>query len=163
MKSEQLKQLIKGVLKEMRRRRSSASGEYDLEDIEIDGQTIAKIITPEHMLKFSIRVEYDADPGYPARGMFGPPENSEPGEGASAEMIDAYMIGLAISPPKSQEYVEVNVDRLQQKFPQLYQAFNKIAYAYVDKNWSSIEEQILDSLGDADSWNEPDYDDRDDE
>lgn len=161
MKEDQLKQLIKGVLKEMRRRRSGASGEYELEDVEIDGQTIAKVITPQHMLKFSIMVEYDADPGSPARGMFGPPEYSEPGEGASAEPVNVYMTKLEISPPKSQEYVEVNLDRLEKKFPQLYQAFHKIAEAYVDKNWSSIEESILDQLGDSDSWNEPDYD-RDD-
>lgn len=163
MKEQQLKQLIKGVVKEMRRRRSGASGEYELEDVEIDGQTIAKVITPQHMLKFDITVEYDANPGYPARGMFGPPEFSEPGEGASAELIDAYMTRLEISPPQSQEYKEINLDVLEKRFPQLYQAFQKIASTYVDQNWSSIEEKILDQLGEPDYWNEPDYDDRDDE
>ncbi len=153
---------LKDLLKEIRGR-GGVNGEYDLEDVEIDGQTIAKVITPQHMLKFDIRIEYDADPGYPARGMFGPPEHSEPGEGSSAELVNVYFYGLAISAPKSQQYVDVNVERLEKRFPKLYQAFNKIAQAYVEQHWSDIEEKILDSLGDTSSWNEPDYDDRDDQ
>jgi hypothetical protein len=161
MKSNQLKSLIKGVLTEIHRKRHGGSGEYELEDVEIDGQTIAKVITPEHMLKFDISIEYDADPGCEGR-TYGPPEDCYPGEGASAELIDAYITRLEISPPKSQEYVEVNIDRLRQKFPQIYQAFHKIAMAYVDQNWSSIEEKIIEGFDfDYDPRDEPDYDDRD--
>ena len=158
MKEQDIKQLIKGVIKEMRRRRSGSSGEYELEDVEIDGQTIAKVITPQHMLMFSIMIEYDADPGYEGR-CYGPPEDCYPGEGASAERGDVYMTRLAISPPKSEDYKEINLDVLEKRFPQLYKAFHAIADAYVDQNWSSIEEHILDSIDwDYDPRDEPDYD-----
>lgn len=160
MKEDQLKQLIKGVVKEIRRRRVGHSGEHELTDVEIDGQTIPKIITPQHMLKFDITVEYDASPGCPGR-YYGPPEHCYPAESPEVEIIDSYMTRLEISAPKSQTYVEVNLDKLQKRFPTIYQAFAKIASAYVDQNQGKIEEEILEGLDDSSF--EPDYDDRDDE
>lgn len=159
MKMDQLKTLIKGIVKEIRRRRIVIRDEYELEDVEIDGQTIPKIITPQHMLKFNIMVEYAASPGCPGK-YYGRPEDCYPAEGPEVEILNSYMTSLAISAPKSQDYVEINLDRLRRKFPQMYQAFNKIARDYVDQNQEKIEEKILETLDDSSF--EPDYDDRDD-
>ena len=159
---EQIKPFVKRIIVEMARRRGGASGEHDIEDVEVDGQTIGNIIRPEHMLKFGIRVEYDATPGCPGR-YYGPPENCYPDEPAEVETTNVYMTNLEISPPKSQNYIQVNLERLQQKFPQVYLALNKVAQDYVDNHWSDIQNDILEKLGDPTSWNEPDYDDRDDQ
>ena len=155
---EQLKPLVKLVLTEMARRRSGASGEYELEDVEIDGIEIPGLATREIFLKFTITVEYNADPGYPATGMFGPPEHSEPGEGSSVEIVNSYPTHLEIGQP-NQDYVEVNMDTLP---PERQAILNNVVNDYVNKNSSSIEDSILDSLGDSSSWGEPDEPDRTD-
>lgn len=141
----------------MARRRSGASGEHELEDIEIDGIDIPGLVTPEYMLKFNITVEFDADPGYPATGMFGPPEHSSPGEGASVEILQSYPTSVAISGPESQDYTDIDMTKLPKEQLAI---LIKVADDYVNKNSSSIEDQILDSLGDSDSWNEPNEPDR---
>jgi hypothetical protein len=156
MKKNELKDLIKEMVNEMRS--GFSNGEQDFEDIEVDGQTVGNIITPEHTLKFTVRVTYDADAGESAKGMFGPPEHSSPGSESSAELIDAHMIHLEVMAPGSNDYVEMNLQNLKQKYPQIYQQFHKIAYEYVSSHWREFEDKILDDLNAGSGTDEPDRD-----
>lgn len=154
MKKSQLKSLIKVILKEVIHEGGGVSDEYDLEDVEMDGIEIPNLTTKEYTLKVWIRIEYNADSGSPATGMFGPPEYSSPGEGESVEIINSQPVSLEILAPDDKKFVEVDINKLS---PSQKLSLNNAVKSYVDDNESEISDQILNSLGKPDSWNEREY------
>jgi hypothetical protein len=147
---EQLKPLIKMVLTEMARRRSGASGEYEDYEIELDNLAIPGVCEAGDYVLITTTIEYSADPGYPDRGMYGPPEHSEQGEGASVEIQDQYATAIKVvnAAEQEMEYDPTTLTPEQQKIVAV------VVEKYVNDNISDIEEKILNTI-DFDS--EPDY------
>jgi hypothetical protein len=155
---EQLKPLIKMVLTEMARRRSGANGDYDEHEIELDNLAIPGICEAGDYVLITATIQYNADPGYPDRGMFGPPEYSEQGEGPSVEIVNQYPTSLKVVNAAGQE---TEYDDFSQWPPESVQILNAAVEQDVNQNQSDIESKILDTIDfDYDPRDEPD-DDRD--
>ena len=103
MKKEQLKKLVRIVLNEIYRRQSHASSTYDDYEIDFESLVIPGISTEEDSVQVSVRIGYEASSGYEATGMFGPPEHSSPGEGASVEIVDYWPTSVRVTNKVGQE------------------------------------------------------------
>jgi hypothetical protein len=154
MKKEKLKILIKEVLKEMYGRRNASSSTYENYDIEFESLVIPGISTEDDSVEVSVSIGYDAEAGYEARGMFGPPEQSSPGEGASVDIVNYWPTSVRV---KSKLGEEKEYD--PNKFTTDQQTVLKNAVEeHMDQNDEKIRDMILNTI-DFDS--EPDYADVD--
>ena len=151
MKKIQLKSLIKEIIKEIRKKNRGASGEYEDYEIELDNLNIPGICVQGDYVLITTTIEYNADAGYPDRGMGGPPEHSEQGEGASVEIENQYATAIKVVNEAEQE-TEYDPTALT---PEQQRIIAMVVEKYVNDNASDIEEKILNTI-DFDS--EPDYD-----
>jgi hypothetical protein len=157
VKKSQLKPVIKEVLKELYRQRSRASSTYDDYETEFEALVIPGLSTENDTVKVSISIGYNADAGEPARGMFGPPEYSSPGEGPSVEIVDSWPTSVRIQ-DKSGKETEYDPNKLT-KEQQII--IKKAIDDHVSQNDEKITDMILDTL-DFDSGSyEPDFNDVD--
>ncbi len=158
MKKSQLKPLIKTVLREMYKKQLNewSSGTMDDYEIEFDSLVIPGLTTDTDAVMVTISIEYEAQPGVEAKGMFGPPENSSPAEGAEANMTDWDFQLLTITPEQGQSK---EIDNFRTLTPEQFEVLKKAVNNYVETNRGKIEDQILEKEGSA----EPDYPDHDDD
>ena len=150
MKKEKLKVLIKVVLKEMYGRRNASSSTYENYDIEFESLVIPGISTEDDSVEVSVSIGYDAESGYEAKGMFGSPEQSSPGEGASVDIVNYWPTSVRV---KSKLSGEKEYD--PNKFTTDQQTVLKNAVEeHMDQNDEKIRDMILNTI-DFDSV--PDY------
>ena len=143
----------------MARRSSGASGEYEDYEIELDNLAIPGVCEVGQYVIITATIEYNANPGYPDRGMFGPPENSEQGEGASIEIVNQYPTSLKVTNEVGQS---TEYDDFSKWSPDLLKILEIAVEQNVNQNESEIESKILDTIDfDYDPRSEPEYDDRD--
>jgi hypothetical protein len=154
MKKYQAKALIKEIIKEIYhgRRNMPSSGEYEDYEIELDGITIPGIIQPTDSVVVNVTIEYSASPGHEATGMFGPPENSEPGESASIDELDYWVVGMTVNGE-----TEINPDSLQ---PQYQEIIKKAVSAHMSQNQRKIDDMILGGIDFSPPERDYDPDDR---
>ena len=154
MKNKKVKTLIKEVLKELYRQRSRASSTYDDYEIEFDALVIPGLSTENDVVKASISIGYDANPGESERGMFGPPERSSPGEGPSVEIVDSWPTSVRIQ-NKSGKETEYDPNKLTSEQQII---LHKAIEDHVSQNEESITNTILDTLDFSSEPTERDYD-----
>jgi hypothetical protein len=144
MKKEQLKILVREVLKEMvYSRRSSSSDTYEGYDIEFESLIIPGISTENDTVSVLVSIEYDFDPGYEPKGMFGPPECSDPGEGASINVTDYWPTSLRVSNEAGKE-TEYEPDKLTVDQQEI---LKKAIEDHMYQNENKIDDMILNTLG----------------
>lgn len=157
LNKEQLKPLIRMVLAEMARRRTSgASGEYDDYEIEVDNLAIPGVCELGDYALITATIEYNADPGCEGR-LYGPPENCYPGEVASVEIINQYPTSLKVTNAANQT---MEYDDFKSWIPEQIKPLNIAVKQNVSQHESDIESMILDTI---DFEGEPDEPDRDDD
>jgi hypothetical protein len=156
MKKSQLKPLIKTVLREMYKKQLNewSSGTMDDYEIEFDSLVIPGLTTDTDSVMVTISIEYEAQPGVEAKGIFGPPENSSPEERAEVNLLDWDFQLLTITSEQGQSK---EIDNFRSLAPEQFEELKKAVNDYVQTNKDKIEEQILEKEGDVD----PDYDEPD--
>ena len=144
MKREQLKVLVREVLKEMAYggRKSNVSDTYEGYDIDLESLTIPGLSTENDTVSVSVSIEYDATAGYEPRGTFGPPEHSDPGEGASVEVTNYWPTSLRVTNEAGQE-TEYEPDKLT---PEQQLVLKKAIADHMYHNESKIDDMILDKI-----------------
>ena len=158
MKTEKLKILIKEVLRELHNRKLNESSSGTLEDyeIEFDDLVIPGISTESDSIMITVNVEYEADAGSPARGMFGPPEHSSPAESPEVNIIDYNVVLITITSESGQKR---QIDDFKQFSREQSEIVKNAVSNYVESNEDSIKDKIFDIVGDENSSgnNEPEY------
>jgi hypothetical protein len=157
MKDKKLKVAIKEVLAELYRRRSNASSTYDDYEIEFDALVIPGLSTENELVKVSVSIGYNAESGDEARGMFGPPERSSPGEGPSVEIVDSWPTSVRVY-DKSGKETEYDPNKLTSEQQII---LHKAIEDYVSQNEDTISDKILDTIDFDSGSSGPDYDDID--
>ncbi len=159
MKKSKLKPLIKTVLREMYKKQLNewSSGTEEDYEIEFDSLVIPGLTTDTDAVMVTINIEYEAQPGVEAKGMFGPPENSSPAEGAEVNVTDWDFQLLTITPEQGQPR---EIDNFQSLSREQFEILKKAVNNYVEANRDKIEDQILEKEGSAEpDYPEPDHDD----
>ncbi len=141
-------------------RKLSSAGTYEDYEIELDGLTIPGIAAPTDAIIVRVDIEYDANPGHEARGMYGPPEHSEPGEGPSLESFDYEITSFTVANEAGQE---VEYDDLKKLSPEQLVPLKKAVADHMTKNERAIDDMILSKVDFSPEPPEPperdDYDD----
>ncbi len=156
MKTEQLKPLIKRVLREMFKRQLNewSSGTVDDYEIEFETLILPGLTTESDGVIVEINFDYEAQPGTEAKGMFGPPENSSPAESADVSILDWDFQLLTITPEQGQPK---QIDNFQTLSKDQFEILKKAVNNYIQTNKDKIEGEILEKLGDVEP-EERDYD-----
>jgi hypothetical protein len=121
-------------------RKLSSSGTYEDYEIELDSVTIPGIAQPTDAIVVRVNIEYDANPGHEARGMYGPPENSEPGEGPSLESFDYEITSFTVANETGQEIL---YDDLKKLTPEQLLILKKLVADHMTKNEKAIDDMIM--------------------
>jgi hypothetical protein len=157
MKTEKLKILIKEVLSELYNRGSNASDTYDDYEIEFESLVIPGLSTETESVNVSVSIGYNFDAGHEATGMFGPPERSSPGEGASVEIVDYWPTSVRVVDAAGKE-TEYNPDKLTSEQQTI---LKKAIEDHVSQNENTINDRILNTIDVDSGSSEPDYNDVD--
>jgi len=152
VKKSQLKPLIKTVLREIYKKQLNewSSGIEENYEIEFDSLVIPGLTTENDAVTVTINIEYEGQPGTPARGMFGPPENSSPAESDELNILDWDFVLLTITPEQGQPK---EIDNFQTLSKEQFMVLKKAVNDYIEINEDKIEGEILKKLGNI----EPDY------
>lgn len=132
-----LKSILREVFDDIREADRIGEKEYE---IEFDGIYIPGLMRPTDLIKINIEFSYDFDAGYPARGKHGPPENYDPGEGASVNITGHKILSIKISDENKQER-EVDLRFLH---PEQLRVIKTLVDSHIKKNSRDIESEILD-------------------
>ena len=158
MKKEQLKILIKEIVKEIRRKRigGGVSGKYETYEIELENIAIPGISVDGDYVLITTTIEYEITPGYEAK-LHGPPENCYPGEETSIDIIDQYPT-LIKSINKAGKEITLNRSQLT---PEQLQVINVAIEKYINDHRLDVDEKILDTFdNEPDDAPDPEPDDR---
>ena len=152
MRKDKLKPLIKTVLREMYKKQLNewSSGTMEDYEIEFESLVIPGLTTDAEAVTVTVSLEYEAQAGVEAKGMFGPPENSSPAEGAEVNLLDWDFQLLTITPEQGQSK---EIDNFRSLAPEQFEALKKAVNDYIQTNKEKIEGQILEKEGSV----EPDY------
>jgi hypothetical protein len=145
MKKSQLKMLVKEVLREMAHGgRSNVSDTYDGYEIEFESLAIPDISTENDAVTVTVSIQYNANAGYEPRGMFGPPEHSDPGEGASVEVVDYWPTSVVVwGPEMGDNQREYDPEKLT---PEQQAVLKKAIENHMTQNESKIDDMLLDKI-----------------
>jgi len=156
MKKSQLKPLIKTVLREMYKKQLNewSSGTVEDHEIEFESLVIPGLTTDTDSVMVTVNIEYEAQPGVEAKGMFGPPENSSPAEGAEANITDWDFVLLTITPEQGQPK---EIDNFRSLSEEQFNVLKKAVNDYIETNREKLEGDIIEKLDNE----EPDYDEPD--
>ena len=148
MKKEQLKILIKEIVKEIHRKRidSGVSGKYETYEIELENIAIPGISVDGDYVLITTTIEYEITPGCEAK-LYGPPENCHPGEETSIAIIDQYPTSIK-SMSKAGREIKMDASQLT---PEQLHVINVAIEKYINDHRLDVEEKILDTFD-----NEPD-------
>ena len=124
---------------------NESSGTIEDYEIEFDSLVIPGLTTESDSIMVTINIEYEA-PGVEAKGMFGPPENSSPAEGAEVNVTDWDFQLLTITPEQGQPR---EIDNFQSLSREQFEILKKAVNNYVETNRDKIEDQILEKEGSA--------------
>jgi len=144
---------------EMYGRKLSSSGTYEDYEIELDSVTIPGIAQPTDAIVVRVDIEYDANPGHEARGMYGPPEHSEPGEGPSLESFDYEITSFTVSNETGQE---IEYNDLKKIAPEQLLILKKLVADHMTKHEKQIDDMIMSKVDFSPDPPERESDDYDD-
>ena len=159
MKKSQLKPLIKTVLIEIYNRRKLnewSSGTFEDYVIEFESLVIPGISTENDPVTISVNIEYEADEGSPAKGMFGPPEHSSPAESPEVHILDYSPVNVVVWGPEMGDNKKTYDPNALT--PEQQTIVKKAVSNYMDSEEDSVKEKIMDTLGNnVDEPRERDY------
>lgn len=144
MRIIKLKTLLKEALKDQHRiLKEWTSGVFENFSIDLDDLVVPGLTQDTDVITVEINISYESDPGFPSTGMWGPPENSEQGEGPSIDINDWEIIMITIQP-------EVGEPRQIEDFktlsPEHWNIIKNAVSSYMSKNERRIEDRIMDSI-----------------
>lgn len=149
MTSKQLRKIVRECIREtiaeQRLLREWISGTLEDYEIEFETLVIPGISTPTDYVVITVALDYEANPGSPARGMSGPPDRSSPAEGAEVNLTDWDFMSVTVRPEQGEPKV---IDDFKTVTREQFNVMKKAVNEYISLNKSKIEEQILDKLGD---------------
>jgi len=149
MTPEQLRKIVRECIRETIAEqgllREWTSGTLENYEIEFETLVIPGISTPTDSVVIAVALDYEANPGSPARGMSGPPDRSSPAEGAEVNLLDWDFMFVTVTSEQGEEKV---IDDFKTVTREQFTVMKKAVNDYISLNKAQIEEQILDKLGD---------------
>ena len=113
---------------------------YEDYEIEFDGVTIPGIAQPTDDILVRINIKYNVTPGHEARGMYGPPEHSEPSEEPSLDSLYYEITSFDVSNETGQK---IEYDDLKKLTPKQLLILKKLVAGHMDENEKRIEDMII--------------------
>jgi hypothetical protein len=153
MKSSKLKPLIKNILREIYKKKlQESSGTLYEFEIEFENLVIPGISTQNDLVYVDVNIEYEATSDIPARGMFGPPENSSPAESGDFSITDHSIGGVKVLTNGQGQPKDLDIRQLS---PQQQQIVQKAVSDYLDNNEDEIQDKVLDTTQNDFDYPEP--------
>lgn len=141
MTKEQIKPLIKKILKEYYRKTLNESSSGTLEDyeIELENLVIPGVTIDTDVITVTINLEYEVSDGYDELGQFGSHERAVPAEDGEVDLHNYDISSIKVTAINGKS-VDIDSDAFE---PAHLQMIKIQVNDYLDKNEDSIKQMIL--------------------